>query len=534
METGLDLPSAPHRHVEVDFLRALDRLTELEVRVVPQTVEPEEGGKVLDQCAPRPIEREPIEGATGDDASAIDETGAGDEVIRNTVQLVVESPASAGAIELGLPHRTAAGDTALLGPAIGQLRLEEVEPREDNVGVSRDDPVVVSPPLAVGDGDAGGGRRAEVIPKPADVEDGVAIGRVIHGGEIGGGELAELAGELAAGDRIANLPRIHQLVGCGEEFDALEKEGSLLLEEECEPFVDGDLTLIGFDGAEIGVDGGVDGEVGEAETQVATGVRFDVAALEAAGHGVPLAGERGGGIGLDFDDDTALEFLESGDGAALGQKAGAGPASVGPGVLVAVALGDADDVEAPGLGAGGGDSQALEGNAHLHHVPGVGGRTLRVPGVIGAQVLAATEQVAGSELAFAANAVGLAAERVDREHERAPLVIEGVEQQGDAILIAEVVAVGLGRPDAAGVAVVGDDAEVDRCRRIPHQHVGLLLRRPAIHWPKLAKAAEARGLAPYRLVQPPINYHSRFDARDGRSRGRRADGSGVLERGDSE
>src|SRR5690606_9945173 len=137
----------------------------------------------------------------------------------------------------------------------------------------------------------------------------------------------------------------------------------LLRKEEGKPLVDGHLPLIRLDGAEVGIDRGVDGEVGETEPRVDARARIEVLPLEAAGR--PGADERRGHERLDLGDDPALHAAEPRDGSALRQEAAAGPAGVGPRVLVAAALGHADDVEAPALRIAAGKAEALEGNADL-------------------------------------------------------------------------------------------------------------------------------------------------------------------------
>ena len=66
---------------------------------------------------------------------------------------------------------------------------------------------------------------------------------------------------------------------------------------------------------------------------------------------------------------------------------------------------------------------------------------------------------------------------------------------------------------------MGDYAEVDCVRRIPGQHLGLLLREAPVHRLILLEAREPSGLGPDRLVQAAIDLGGRLEP--GNIRGRR-------------
>ena len=67
---------------------------------------------------------------------------------------------------------------------------------------------------------------------------------------------------------------------------------------------------------------------------------------------------------------------------------------------------------------------------------------------------------------------------------------------------------------AAGTPVVGDDAEVNRVRRVPDQHLGPLLRGPAVHRLVLPEAGEPGGLGPDRLVEHAVDPDRRLQPGD--------------------
>ena len=122
-------------------------------------------------------------------------------------------------------------------------------------------------------------------------------------------------------------------------------------------------------------------------------------------------------------------------------------------------------------------------------------------------------QRAGGEPALAPHAVLLYAEWVDGEEERPAPVVEGVEVDRDPVVGVEVVAIGDGRADATRLLVVRDDAEVDRVRRVPDQHLGALLGRPAVDRLVLVEAIEDGRLPPDRLVQLAVHLDRGFNAR---------------------
>ena len=263
-----------------------------------------------------------------------------------------------------------------------------------------------------------------------------------------------------------------------------------------------------------GLSGGVERVAGEAEPQVEPRVGIHVVAVEVAGQVVARPVGRGGDERLGLDGDAVPQIVQPADRALLPDEAGVGPAHVGPGVGVAGALHHAGDVEAPGLPLAAGIAQALERNPDLDLVAPLGDPALRVPDEVGILVDAARHQAAHLAGALAPHAVALHAERIDAEEEGAAAVVEGVEVEDDVVLVVDVVPVGDGGADGGRAPVVGDDAEVDRVGRIPHQDLGLLLRGAAVHRLVLPEAGEPRGLGPHRLVEHAVDPDRRFQPRD--------------------
>src|SRR5690242_2885471 len=86
----------------------------------------------------------------------------------------------------------------------------------------------------------------------------------------------------------------------------------------------------------------------------------------------------------------------------------------------------------------------------------------------------------------------------------------GVEEDLHVVVTRDLVPVGEGRADARRI-LIGADAEVDRGRRVPHEHGGRIVGRTVVVREVLGEAAEHRGFAPYRLVQPSIDAYAGVD-----------------------
>src|SRR4030095_13738295 len=208
--------------------------------------------------------------------------------------------------------------------------------------------------------------------------------------------------------------------------------------------------------------------------------------------------------------------------AGLHQETRVGPPGIGPGVFVAGALDLPDHVDPPALRSIPGLAQALETNPHLYHIAGIGQTALRFPDVIRVLVGSTTHQASRGKAALRPYPILLRTQRVHREEEGPPAVVERVEVDGDSIVGVEVVPGGYRGSDSAGLALIGDYAEVNRVGRVPHQHDRSFLGGPAVDWLVLMEIGESGGLGPNRLVQLPVDGDGSLEAgRRGKKAGAR-------------
>jgi len=89
-----------------------------------------------------------------------------------------------------------------------------------------------------------------------------------------------------------------------------------------------------------------------------------------------------------------------------------------------------------------------------------------------------------------------------------------VEQDLDAVVGVDVVAVGERGPHHVPVRFVGADPEVDRVRPIPHEHRRRVVRRSAVHRAVLREPRKHRRAIPHRLVQDTVDLHDVLKSRD--------------------
>jgi hypothetical protein len=127
-------------------------------------------------------------------------------------------------------------------------------------------------------------------------------------------------------------------------------------------------------------------------------------------------------------------------------------------------------------------SKAAEWNADLDLESSFEQVAARLPNEVGAQIVLPWHDVRpGDEPAvLALRTVGLNAERVDDEHQRAVSFVEGVEMDLDVIVSADAVAIGESRRDGA-VWFEGANAEIDRGRRVPNSDLGRVRCRSLIY-----------------------------------------------------
>ncbi|OLC98218.1 MAG: hypothetical protein AUJ00_00045 [Gemmatimonadetes bacterium 13_1_40CM_3_70_6] len=184
-------------------------------------------------------------------------------------------------------------------------------------------------------------------------------------------------------------------------------------------------------------------------------------------------------------------------------------------------LGDALDLQPPVLRIGALVAQALERDADLdleaprRHV------AARLIHEIGVQVDGRVEAAAGAGAArragvhaVAPHAVLLDAERVHGEEQGTAVVVVGVEQDVDAVVAVDVVAVGERRAHHGAVRLEGAHAEVDRVGRVPDEHLRRVGGGARVHRPVFGEAGEHRGLLPHRLVEAAVDRDRGVDARE--------------------
>ncbi len=82
------------------------------------------------------------------------------------------------------------------------------------------------------------------------------------------------------------------------------------------------------------------------------------------------------------------------------------------------------------------------------------------------------------------------------------------------VLAPDRVAIRVRRADGVGLAVVGEDAEVDGVGRVPDEHLGPLHGRAAVRRFELREAGEPHGLGPGGFIQHAVDDGRGLDARD--------------------
>jgi len=168
--------------------------------------------------------------------------------------------------------------------------------------------------------------------------------------------------------------------------------------------------------------------------------------------------------------------------------------------------------EPPGLGLGTpGEPERREGNGHLHHIAGGGDARPGFPDRIPAPVLVAVHVGIGG--------IHLNAERIDPELKPTALVVKGIQEEADGVVLERKIAIVEMSADLPGLGILGVERDVDVA--IIEGHVGHSLhRRPDVvaGLPFVLDGQPDRFL-PDRVVQ---------DAVDLRGRGRSGDRSGLL------
>jgi len=431
---------------------------------------------------------------------------------------------AAGAIgERHVPELAGARAGRVAGPRAPDLHLGEPDTPPHDPGVGAQHAIVVVAVDPVGVREPHGRRRSQVAPQAHEVVHGVGAGGgfilVVHGAEVGDAGAADLARELGAEHRVHDPPGVDQAVRRVELLEALEEERPFLGIEQREPLVDGHLADVRLHLGEVGVRGGRDGEVlRHPPAQVA-------AEFRGAGVVIPPGARRAidfrRELGSEVEHDAALQPREADEAARLDEETGVGAHRRGPRLLVPRVLHDAHDLEAPVLRVGALVAEALQGNSHLDFVTPIGQAAAGLVDVIRIQIDRRVEPPAGARSPgragadpVAPDAILLDPQGIDGEQRGAAVVEIGVEQDLDAVIRIDVVAVGERRANDLAVRLERPDAEIHRLRRVPHEDLGRVLGGAAVYGTVLGEAGERRGLTPHTLVEDPVNGDLGFDPRD--------------------
>src|SRR3954470_4876975 len=183
---------------------------------------------------------------------------------------------------------------------------------------------------------------------------------------MGHTKVPELAGELGARLRIHDPPGIDQRLRRSEQLDPFQEEGPLLRKEQRKPLVDRDLTLVTLHLTEIGIHRGVERVAAEPEPQVQAAVGIEIFPHEIPAYWIAGSRRGGGHERLRLHRNSVVHVVEPAQRALLSQKAGIGPAHIGPGVGISGALYYPGHIEPPALRAACRIAQTLERNPDLH------------------------------------------------------------------------------------------------------------------------------------------------------------------------
>jgi len=278
---------------------------------------------------------------------------------------------------------------------------------------------------------------------------GIAGGVGFAGLAVVDGEEAEIgsadfAGHADAVLGVHNIARVDQQDGRGEVIGVFEEERTEFGEIDRVALIDGELRLVGFDVAEVGVDGSVKDDA----------VFENVFGFAAAGAlempGAPVGIER-----IEVDQfafvlhkpvGVQLEIVGSGDafdavhGAFLAEHAGSAGGDPGPEVDLAVARQAAHEYDAPVLRRGS-EAEAAERNGHQRHPAGRGDAGFRVPDLVVAIVGGGGVIGTGG---IGPGGVGLNACRVEFKQDAALTILKRIEDDGDGIVAGHIFAAGVG------------------------------------------------------------------------------------------
>ncbi len=324
---------------------------------------------------------------------------------------------------------------------------------------------------------------------------------------------ALLAGQLRAPVRIGDGSREHGLDGRREVVDPLQEERPLLGVVEGEALVDVELRHVGLDLREVGVDRAVHRHArGHAPARREPGVGLHVAPGQpGVGGRREFVGAAEGPRRIELEVPPLRQPLEAGDLVLLAEEA--------PQVAIAPLRRDAvahvarvrpERLEAPRLRPlAGREPQLLQRQRRFDDVAVGGDAGDGVPDHVPREVLDA--------VLLAEDRVGLDAQRVDAELERAPLVVERVDHHPDVVVLDErvrVVAVHEMGADLGRPRVVRAERDVEVLRVVGDEALGLDRRRHVVARHPLDRQRHDGGLLPGVFVEDAVHLDGRRRPRD--------------------
>jgi hypothetical protein len=337
-------------------------------------------------------------------------------------------------------------------------------------------------------------------------------------GDVGARHLPrELRGYVGSGD----ASRINQLIRRVELLDPFQKERSLLGEEDRFAWIVAELGFVGFDLREIRLEGAVHRHVRRnAPSQVAAELRALRSVLPRASFGGAINLRRNDGVEVQHE--AAMQIGQTFERSRLHQERRARTRRGRPCVVLTGTLHTADDLNAPVLRGLRLITQALERDPNFHFIPVIGRASFRSEHVIGTQIgrlafcllrhlVDPGDPRLGRPLGH--RAVALDAEGIHAEHDRLATVVERADENLDVVVRLDLVAVRQSGVDGAGRSV-RPDAEVNRGRRIPDQHLCSIVRRAAVDGGILGESGERYGLTPRRFLQRAVHRDLRVETRD--------------------
>ncbi len=341
------------------------------------------------------------------------------------------------------------------------------------------------------------------------------------------GAAAGAAGHAQAEVGIGDLAGVEHVELAGEVVRALEEERPLLLVEQGEAVVEAELQLVGLDLGKVGIDRGVERHRRRRRpAHVEAGLDRGVPALPGFAGGV--AGLRAAHRQRRHDLEVAA-LVRAGEAVVLAPfalEAVGFARHAAAGQLVAlVARPVAEQRDAPALlAAAGGEAQGGERDAELDVVAFRRDAARALPQAIPARILLV------AAVALVADDVALHAERVRHQLVAAAVVVEGVEEDADPVVVEHRVAVAQVGADPRRVRIGRVERHVQRVGGVADADGGLHRRRDVVAGLDLVGDLLDERALPGRVVELAVDHDAVRQLRDPAAGhvARRRRGGGVL------